>query len=175
MFAVQRLVNRSAVRQAFHGHDIRLPRNFFDDLDQTVYGTLRRISEGDVEVEANDEEPERDFVKESVVKEALRGALGKSRVESGWVAYLNGVVADKVADAIKEETAGLVRPAIPVPSRILHHVLRTSRKEKDPRFAPTGQFSVDRFFRLWQHPEFRQEWVEKSKYKGEFRQALLQG
>lgn len=176
MLAVQRLVNRSAVRQAFHGQDIRLPRNFFDDLDQSVYQTIRRISEGEVEIEGSlDEDPDRDFVKASVVKEAVRGALGKNRVASDWVAFLNGVVAKKVDEAIRQETASMVPAAIAVPSPILRHVLKTSRKGKDPRFAADGQFSVARFFRLWQRTEFRQEWVEKSKYKGASRQALIRG
>lgn len=163
MLAVQRLVNRSAVRQAFHGQDIRLPRNFFEDLDQSVYATLRRISEGEVEIEVKeeDQDPDRDFVKTSVVKEAIRGALGKNRVASDWVAYLNGVIAAKVNEAIKQETASMIPAAVPVPSPVLRFVLRSCRKDKDARFAPEGEFRVSRFFRLWQRPEFREEWNKR--------------
>lgn len=150
----RKLVNQTAVRDAFHEQNVRLPRGFFDDLEQCVYAAFRKIADGEVEVDEAPNEAEGQYVKRVCVKEALRSVLGKTRVESGWVTYLNGIVAEKVGRAVTSESAS-VAPSLTVPSPVIRALMRS----KDSK-----AMTIEQFFRKWNnYPEFRDAWTKKAE------------
>lgn len=192
MLALKRVVNRSAVRAAFHREGVRVPRGFMDELEQTVYVTLRRGAAGQIKPEISvdnvpvaqrdtplKEETEKrieagrekyfrngpGYLKESLVRQALREAFGKKRIETVWVAYLTAVIGSKVSETANRRGAKAngVSPlsGIPVPGRIVGAFLKTKE-------CRSRKMTLTDFFRNWQRLEFRQEWITRTKYRGEF-------
>lgn len=151
----RKLVNQTAVRDAFHDRNVRLPRGFFDDLEQCVYAAFRKIADGEVDVDEQPNEAEGQYVRRVSVKEALRSVLGKTRVESGWVTYLNGIVAEKVGRAVTSESAS-VPMSLTVPSPIIRAFMKSKESQT---------MTLDQFFRKWNnYPEFRDGWTKQAEH-----------
>jgi len=175
MTATRRLVNRSAVREAFHAQDERLPRGFFDELEQEVYTALRRIADGEVTPAEDAVLGEAVYVKRASLKEALRGALGKTRVENSWVAHLNAIVAAKVGQAVTKKVAasGVFQTTAAVPGAVVRFLLTTQEHR-------SGVLPFQKFARRWLNPEFRAAWTERAKpwieknYRGKLKASVME-
>lgn len=159
MIGMKKLVNRAAVREAFHRQGARVPRGFMEEVEQAVYVLLRRAAAK--EIEPGDdaaEAPAETYLKESPLKEALREALGKSRVEAAWTARLNALITAKVTEAsVRTGAKAGNGPAIlGVPGRVLRTFLRSPEAKRT---------TFSEFHRRWQDEEFRQEWAKRAKYK----------
>lgn len=156
---LKRLVNRAAVREAFHRQGARIPRGFLAEVEREVYVVLRRAAAGGIEPSPEPEPAEELYLKQSLLKEALREALGTRRVDTAWVGHLNAVVVSKVSGAsVRSGAKAGAGPRTPgVPGKILRAFLRS---------ADSKTTSVSAFFRRWQDPGFRGEWIGRAKYKG---------
>jgi len=166
--SLKKLVNRSAVKAAFHAKEARLPRGFIEALEHDLRVLLGRISDGTYEASPPSEEETGLYIKVSCMKDALRLALDKPRVPDLWVSDLNRKVAEKVSEALVRSVAQGrgVDAAISVPGRVARAFIR-SKEHK-------GGFTFSKFFLLWQHDRaFREEWVERAKYKGQFLKTLV--
>lgn len=182
--ALKRLVNRAAVREAFHSQGARVPRGFLEDVEQTVYVLLRRAAAGEIEPRPDVELDVKDlnleqlplkretldrveaglkkffghggYLKQSVLKEALREALGKHRVETAWVAHLNAVVSRKVSEASFRSgaRAGSAPRGTGVPGCVIRTFLRS---------AESRTMTLSGFFRRWQDAGFREEWTARAE------------
>lgn len=120
----KKLVNRAAVREAFHRRGARTPRGFIEDLELAVQVVLRRAAAGDVEPAAEAQAPADVYLKQTTIKEALREALGKDRIETAWVTHVNSVIFSKVAEAVGRSSARTPH-ATAVPSSVLRAFLRS--------------------------------------------------
>ena len=157
MVGQRHLVNRAAIREAFHAQDARLPRGFIEDVEQAVQVALRRMAAGEIEPYETDELGEEIYVKKSTLKDALRDALGKTRIETSWVAHLNTLVVHKVTEAVTKrvaQTGGI--PVSPMPSRVLRAFLRSEE-------CRSGLLSIAGFHRNYQQEEYREEWETRTK------------
>ena len=171
MIEAKRLVNRSAVRSAFHERGARVPRGFMEDLDVAVMVILRRMEAGDlapeIEIsgvthdngivkpetlkrieEARQKLAAVSYLKESVLKEALRETLGQKRIEAAWVLCANAVIATKVGDAVGRSSARV--PQASVPSSVLRAFLRSKESKT---------MTIDAFMRKCKDPGYLARWT----------------
>lgn len=186
MMTLKKVVNRAAVREAFRRQGARIPRGFLAEVEQAVYVVLRRAAAGEIEPGPDvgvkglnlDQLPLKretldrieaglgkffghgGYLKQSVLKEALREALGKHRVETAWVAHLNAVVSMKVSEAsVRSGARAGGAPGVGVPGRVLRAFLRSPEAKT---------ITVAGFYRRWQDAAFREEWIARAEYKGRF-------
>jgi len=152
--ALKRLVNHAAVREAFHGQGARVPRGFLDEVEQTVYVLLRRAAAGEIDPHIAVDGP-CGFLKQSLLKDALREAFGKPRVDTAWVAHMNAVVSSKISDASVRSgaKAGNGPKAHGVPGRIVQAFLRSPESKS---------MTLSTFYRRWQDAAFRDEWIARA-------------
>lgn len=155
MSALKRLVNRAAVREAFHAQGARVPRGFLDEVEQTVYVLLRRAAAGEIDPHIAVDGP-CGFLKQSLLKDALRDAFGKPRVDTAWVAYVNTAVSSKISDASVRSgaKAGNGPKAHGIPGRVVQAFLRSSESKS---------MTLSAFYRRWQDAAFRDEWTARTK------------
>jgi hypothetical protein len=169
MADIAKVINRTAVREAFHARGARVPQGFLEDLEIAVMVVLRRASAGGIDpgpvmnpAEAPPGASDREkalrekfmtggcvYLKESLLKEALREALGKDRIETAWVAHVSTLICLKVNDAVGRRASGST-PA--VPSSLLRFFMR-SLEAKTMR--------VDAFLSKCKDPDFLGAWERR--------------
>lgn len=172
MSDAKKMINQAAVREAFHLRGARVPQGFIEDLEVAVMVILRRAAAGDMDPEPLEPavappglvptpDRMRDFVekyttagcvylKESLVKEALREALGKNRIETAWVAHVNAIICCKVSDAVGRRTSRSGPP--PIPSSLLRLFMR-SPEAKSMR--------IEAFLSKCKDPAFLDAWEQR--------------
>lgn len=156
MLALKKVVNRAAVREAFRRQGTRVPPGFMDEVEQALYVLLRRAANEDLEPAAAPDAGGEVFLKQSLLKEAMKDSLGQRRVDAALVARVNAAVVSKVSEASVRSgaRAGGVPPAVPVPSRVLRAFIRSEESRS---------LTFTQFFRRWQDPGFRRAWTERAE------------
>lgn len=152
MTSLSRILNRSAVRAAFHGHGVRVPRGFLNLLEQELHGHVRRLASGELPPEPDQAPPPGSFVKMAVCKQALRQATGRLRVGDEGCLRLNRLMASRIDREARGQAARRPAGRSPaVPSRAARFFLRS------PECREQG-WTLERFWRAWGDPAARAGW-----------------
>lgn len=154
---VRRMLNGSAVRKAFHARGVRVPKGFLEELERDVFIAIRRWADKG-ELGMNSAETAGSFVKVSSVKAEARSISGRLRVGGELIVALNGAVALRVSRVVERESStGSVYYS--VPSRVMRAFLLSKEH--------ASGLTCEQFFWRFQRPDVRQEWIGRSKWKGQ--------
>ncbi len=157
---VKKLVKRSVVRRVFHERDVRVPRGFFEEVDQIVLSFLRRIADDKLDNTGAVWNGHPVYINCRGFKEKLRTTLGRRRIPESYLVQVNDAIREKVTLSVERRVATntSVRD-VHVPSGVLRAFLASEEYR-------SKALSWEKFFVRWQSEDYRREWAAKHEYKG---------